>query len=152
MKKDVNDLKGIDKGIWDSINVVDVKLDPSNKSATYKVTTSVIMEMAVKTPDAGEIILSGSLSKKVLLSLTSSYLKIQLEETYNITDNKSLDEFHLSKIGRMIEDIETRMRTSLDTIYLGKTREIVFSTRMTDGEKSTMKIQKELIGEIFGKN
>ena len=52
----------------------------------------------------------------------------------------------------MIEDIETRMRTSLDTIYLGKTREIVFSTRMTDGEKSTMKIQKELIGEIFGKN
>ena len=76
MKKDVNDLKGIDKGIWDSINVVDVKLDPSNKSATYKVTTSVIMEMAVKTPDAGEIILSGSLSKKVLLPPTSSYLKL----------------------------------------------------------------------------
>jgi F-actin capping protein, beta subunit len=65
MKKEVDDLKGIDKGIWDSINVVDVKFDPIAKTANYKVTTSIIMEMVVKTLEAGEIILSGSLSKKV---------------------------------------------------------------------------------------
>jgi capping protein (actin filament) muscle Z-line, beta len=52
----------------------------------------------------------------------------------------------------MIEDIETRMRMNLDSIYLGKTREIVFTTRMIEGEKSALKIQKDLIGEIFGKS
>ena len=48
MKKDVDKLKGVEKGTWDSINVVDVKIDKAQKSVTYKVTTSIILEMNLK--------------------------------------------------------------------------------------------------------
>jgi hypothetical protein len=36
---------------------------------------------------------------------------------------------HIANIGRMIEDLETEMRTNLNELYIMKTREIVNSIR-----------------------
>lgn len=136
MKKDVEKLKGVERGIWDSINVVDVKIDKVQKTVSYKITTSIILEMLIKTPEAGEVTIAGTLSKKK-------------EETCALVNN---DEFHLGKIGKLIEDIETTMRMTLDSVYLGKTREIVFTTRLVDGSKAIEKKQSEIRKELFGSN
>lgn len=151
MKKDVDKLKGVEKGTWDSINVVDVKIDKAQKSVTYKVTTSIILEMNLKTPDAGEVMIAGTLAKKVNIIII--YILIFLffikkkEETCGLVNT---DEFHLSKIGKLIEDIETTMRMTLDAVYLGKTKEIVFTTRLIDGSKTIEKRQAEIRKELFG--
>lgn len=46
------------------------------------------------------------------------------------------EEFHIADIGRMIEDMETKMRSELQLIYISKTQDvthpptqIVFNTR-----------------------
>jgi len=37
VKKETQKTKGVESGNWDSINVVDVKVDSANKKANYKV-------------------------------------------------------------------------------------------------------------------
>jgi capping protein (actin filament) muscle Z-line, beta len=49
----------------------------------------------------------------------------QVEQTSSLTDSKT----HFSNIGRMIEDLETDMRSNLNELYILKTREIVNSIR-----------------------
>lgn len=45
IRKDVDKVKGIEKGSWSSINVVDVKNVGSKW--TYKITSSVVLEMNI---------------------------------------------------------------------------------------------------------
>ena len=61
----MDNVKGVQKGIWDSINVVDVKINKEQKNVTYKITTSIILDMKIVTPEAGEVTIGGTLSKKV---------------------------------------------------------------------------------------
>lgn len=58
-------MKGVQKGVWDSINVVDVKMNKEQKTVSYKITTSIILDMKIVTPEAGEVTIGGTLSKKV---------------------------------------------------------------------------------------
>lgn len=44
---DVEKTKGVDQGSWSSINVIDVKSDASGKKWTYKITSSVVLEMNI---------------------------------------------------------------------------------------------------------
>ena len=61
---DVDHKQNITKGTWDSINVIDVIISPQKK-ATYKISSSVVLEMAIDDPEGGSIDLSGSLNKAV---------------------------------------------------------------------------------------
>ncbi len=61
----MDNVKGVQKGIWDSINVVDVKINKEQKNVIYKITTSIILDMKITTPEAGEVTIGGTLSKKV---------------------------------------------------------------------------------------
>ena len=40
-------------------------------------------------------------------------------------DEKQIDGFHLEKIGRLVEEMETNLKNSLDSIYVGKTKEVL---------------------------
>jgi capping protein (actin filament) muscle Z-line, beta len=40
---------------------------------------------------------------------------------------------HVSNIGRMVEDMEMKLRTTLETIYFGKTKDIVNELRQASG-------------------
>jgi len=40
---------------------------------------------------------------------------------------------HVSNIGRMVEDMEMKLRTTLETIYFGKTKDIVNDLRQASG-------------------
>ena len=52
----------------------------------------------------------------------------QHELTANLNEVKT----HIANIGRMIEDMETDMRSNLNELYILKTREVVNSLRTTN--------------------
>lgn len=58
---------------------------------------------------------------------------------------------HVANMGRMVEDMEIKMRNSLQVIYFGKTKDITNDLRsinsLTDAKKQAS-IQSELIGRL----
>lgn len=112
IKKSVEGDRFVKKGCWDSIHVVEVTESSDKTSATYKLTTTVMLHMGVERAEVGDTVLAGSLTR-------------QTEATFNVNETKT----HIANIGRMIEDLETDMRSNLNELYILKTREIVNSIR-----------------------
>eukprot|EP01097_Dermamoeba_algensis_P000871 TRINITY_DN1321_c0_g1_i1.p1 TRINITY_DN1321_c0_g1~~TRINITY_DN1321_c0_g1_i1.p1 ORF type:complete len:290 (-),score=90.76 TRINITY_DN1321_c0_g1_i1:94-903(-) len=104
------------KGTWDSIHVVEVT--EGKKSSHYKLTSTVMLSIETETPTAGLVSLSGSLSR-------------QAEQDAPADKNNT----HVMNIGRMVEDLEIKMRTTIETIYFGKTKDIVNELRTIQGVK-----------------
>eukprot|EP01101_Sappina_pedata_P012436 TRINITY_DN854_c0_g1_i1.p1 TRINITY_DN854_c0_g1~~TRINITY_DN854_c0_g1_i1.p1 ORF type:complete len:287 (+),score=158.26 TRINITY_DN854_c0_g1_i1:55-861(+) len=100
------------KGTWDSIHVVDV--EEKKGSAHYKLTSTVMLSLETKTDQTGQVVLSGSLTR-------------QEERDCPVnTENP-----HLINIGRMIEEMENRLRQTIEIIYFGKTKDIVNDLRQS---------------------
>lgn len=58
---------------------------------------------------------------------------------------------HVQNVGRMVEDMEIKMRNLLQEVYFGKTRDVVNDLRSLDDlEKARRQreLQKELVGFI----
>lgn len=98
------------KGSWDSIHVVDVQ--DNKKEATYKLTSSVMLSIETETQATGKVNLAGSLTR-------------QDEKKQPLNEANT----HVSNIGRMVEDMEIKLRQTLETIYFGKTKDIVNQLR-----------------------
>ena len=96
------------KGSWDSFNVIEMKVDDQSKKITYKLNTTVLIEMKIKNDRVGDVDLSG-------------FMKKTREDSQKLPES-NLDEFHLAVVGRLVEDMETYMRQQLDTIYIAKTK------------------------------
>ena len=111
IKKNVAGDRYVNKGSWDSINVVEVAEETPSK-ANYKLTTTVMVHMEVDKEVVGKTTLSGSLTRQSELS-----------------SEVNADKTHLANIGRMIEDQESDMRNNLNELYIQKTREVVNSVR-----------------------
>jgi len=82
----------------------------------------------------GEVTLSGSMTR-------------QTEQDCPLQDSAS----HITNTGKMIEEMEIKMRNLLQEVYFGKTRDIVYDLRsMDDLEKARRQreLQKELVGFI----
>jgi len=107
-KKDVEQKKkGLESGGWDAIHVVEVR--PSQGKASYKLTSTIMLRLATDhslgQTSTGELKLSGSMTRQ------------QTQEMAASNDGQ-----HLANMGRMIEDMENRMRDSLQDVYFGKTK------------------------------
>lgn len=111
IKKDVDGDRSVRKGVWDSIHVVEVREESATK-AHYKLTTTIMLHMEVDKAEVGDALLAGSLTRQSASSSAVNEVKT-----------------HLANIGRMIEDMETDMRSNLGALYIMKTREIVNSIR-----------------------
>ena len=48
----------------------------------------------------------------------------QREESYNQDDDS--DETHLARIGKLVEEVESSLRSNLENVYFGKTKEVLF--------------------------
>ena len=72
----------------------------------------------------GELQLSGSMTR-------------QQEQEFNAADDKS----HLANMGRMIEEMENRMRDSLQDVYFGKTKSTV--NKLYKAQGAAMDVQKD---------
>jgi len=98
------------KGTWDSIHVIDI--DEKKGSAHYKLTSTVMLSLETQTEQTGQVSLSGSLTR-------------QDERDFPVNNENP----HLINIGRMIEDMEFKLRTTIETIYFGKTKDIMNELR-----------------------
>ena len=120
------------KGTWDSIHVVEVQEGASN--AHYKLTSTVMLSIETETDATGSVGLSGNLTR-------------QQENDYPVSD----DSPHVCNIGRMVEDMEYRLRQILETIYFGKTKDIANELRQSMSShdlKKRMEVQSKITGAM----
>jgi len=114
--KDVDAQKGsLESGWWDSIHVFEV-VENKKSHFEYKLTTTVMVSMGVKGSNIGEVDLSGSMTQqdtKVLL----------------VSDAQP----HMANLGKMLEDMELKIRNSIEGIYIQKTREVINGMRSASG-------------------
>ncbi|KAI9503903.1 F-actin-capping protein subunit beta [Coemansia spiralis] len=133
--KKVNDGTVRSKGSWDSIHVIEVL--EKGRQAHYKLTSTVMLytvASAAKGDRLNEINLSGSLTR-------------QDERELPVDDSNA----HIVNIGRMVEDIEFKMRNALQEVYFGKTHDIVNSLRSAtdlNEAKNRERLQRDLFGQL----
>merc|ERR1711879_264744 len=123
------------KGTWDSIHVVEVV--DKGKNAHYKLTSTVMLFIETETKETGRVTLAGSLTR-------------QDEKDFPVDKVNP----HVANIGRMIEDMELKLRTTLQTIYFGKTKDIVNELRQVmpvSVLKSRSALQQQIAGAIGGR-
>ncbi|RIA88132.1 F-actin-capping protein subunit beta [Glomus cerebriforme] len=121
------------KGAWDSIHVF--KANERGRNAHYKLTSTVMLYTITSKPELGDMNLSGSMTR-------------QFETDYQIDEPSA----HIANIGRMVEDIELKMRNLLQEVYFGKTKDIVNDLRSIKSLVESQKqadIQKELLGKLM---
>jgi len=116
------------KGTWDAIHVVEV--EEKKKPAHYKLTSTVMLSIETSTEQTGKVTLAGNLTR-------------QTESDAQAANPLA----HIANIGRLIEDMEIKLRMTLETIYFGKTKDIVNQLRSMMGA-SIMKTQAAMAANI----
>ena len=120
------------KGCWDSIHVVEVQEKQNGRSAHYKLTSTVMLWLQTHKTQSGMMNLGGSLTR-------------QLESDNQITDFSQ----HIINIGKMVEEMENKIRQTLNSIYFGKTKDILNSLRNSENSQSRLRLQQaNFIGEL----
>lgn len=115
--KDVEAEKSLQKGWWDSTHVFEVTKDKDNKFA-YKLTTTVMISMVITDDKVGNVDLSG--------------LRTQQDSRVLAVD---ADSPHIANMGKMLEDMELRIRNAIEGIYIQKTREVINGMRSATGQR-----------------
>lgn len=139
LKKDVDVKKrGLESGGWDAIHVIEVR--PEGAEAHYKLTSTIMLRLATDhstgSHSSGELKLSGSMTR-------------QKEDRQSFKGKERTA--HLPNMGRMIEDMENRMRDSLQDVYFGKTKSTVSKLYKAAGaaqENQKQALASELMGML----
>jgi len=113
---DVENLRGLSKGWWDSIHVFEVT-EQKKGTFDYKLTTTVMISMGMNNGDVGEVDLSGSMTQQV-----AQILPVTKEQP------------HIANLGKMLEDLELKIRQTIEGIYIQKTKEVVNGMRVVPGQ------------------
>ncbi|CAF0790326.1 unnamed protein product [Adineta ricciae] len=120
------------KGCWDSIHVIEVQEKQGGRSVHYKLTSTVMLWLQTQKTKSGMMNLGGSLTR-------------QLEADHQITDFSQ----HIINIGRMVEDMENKIRQTLNSIYFGKTKDILNSLRNSEHAQNRLRLQQlSFTGEL----
>ncbi|KAE8684534.1 putative F-actin-capping protein subunit beta [Hibiscus syriacus] len=98
----------LEEGTWDAIHVIEV--GPEEEMTRYCLTSTVMLSLTTDDVSSGTFSLSGSIRRQMNMNLP-------------VADG------HLSNMGKMIEEMEGKLRNSLDQVYFGKTREMVCTLR-----------------------
>ncbi|KIL57125.1 hypothetical protein M378DRAFT_88304 [Amanita muscaria Koide BX008] len=137
-------------GSWDSIHVFEAA--ERGRQAHYKLTSTIMLHLLTRSSSEGENKQGGqrkvveNLKRQSEVNLSGSMTR-QNEQDWPIHDATS----HISNTGRMIEEMEIKMRNLLQEVYFGKTRDVVFDLRSIDDLEKTRRqreLQKELVGLI----
>ncbi|EPQ27302.1 uncharacterized protein PFL1_05224 [Pseudozyma flocculosa PF-1] len=156
-------------GSWDSLHVFEATEQPGAApkgglagatgaakkaipSASYKLTSTVMLSLGRREdekPGAESHHQSGQPSSSSTTKLgtmeIAGSLTRQTEGDYPLPDFVS----HLANVGKLVEDVESRIRSQLQGVYFGKTRDVVSNLRSTQSlerEKHARNLQKELMG------
>lgn len=126
---------GSSSGVWDSIHVFEAS--ERGRTTSYRMTSTVMLSLAAAggaTSALGEMDLSGNMTRQVEQELPV--------ET---------DESHIANIGRLVEDMELKMRNLLQEVYFGKAKDVVGDLRslgsLSEGQRDR-DAQREIIGSM----
>ncbi|THH27867.1 hypothetical protein EUX98_g6324 [Antrodiella citrinella] len=138
-------------GSWDSIHVFEAA--ERGRQAHYKLTSTVMLQMVDRATSKSDNVFPGKekddrneVKREGEVALSGSMTR-QTEQDWPLQDQTS----HITNTGRMIEEMEIKMRNLLQEVYFGKTRDVVFDLRSLDDlEKARRQreLQKELVGFI----
>jgi len=106
------------KGGWDSIHVLEVNEAATKRNAHYKLTSTVILDLGLSSPGIDSLELAGNLTRQT-----------QSDMALNGFRDSEIEQGHVVNIGRMVEDMETRMRNLLQEVYFGKAKDVVGDLR-----------------------
>lgn len=132
--KDVEADKSLKKGWWDSTHVFEVSKE-SDGQFLYKLTTTVMISMVLTDDKVGNVDLSG--------------LRTQQDTKKHKVDKAAP---HVTHMGKMLEDMELRIRNTIEGIYVQKTREVVNGIRSASGNVAASTwgdITKSLNAAVF---
>ncbi|KAI4320464.1 hypothetical protein MLD38_033940 [Melastoma candidum] len=99
----------LEQGAWEAVHVVQVGPEEDGR-AHYCLTSTIMLSLTTDNESSGTFGLSGSIRRQMNMAL-------------------SVAEGHMCNMGRMIEEMESKLRNSLDQVYFGKTREMVCTLR-----------------------
>lgn len=122
------------KGTWDSIHVVEV--DDKKSKANYTLTSTVMLSLETQTEGTGTVHLAGSLTRRD-------------EKEFPVNAANP----HVTNIGRMVEDMEIKLRQTLELIYFGKTKEVANTLRsmLSQTERSQRSQFQAEVGAAVGR-
>ncbi|GAA99817.1 uncharacterized protein L969DRAFT_91758 [Mixia osmundae IAM 14324] len=120
------------RSTWDSIHVFE--MTDKGRSSTVKLTSTVLLHLVRHDPSVGELELGGSMTR-------------QLEQ--EVTRDSSLPQPHVVCLGRIIEDMEAKMRNLLQEVYFQKSANICNDIRSIQG-LAEGKRRADLQGELVG--
>ena len=121
------------EGVWDSIHVFEAI--ERGRTTHYKLTSTVILSLsAAAAGTLGEMDLSGNMTR-------------QVEQDLPVDS----DDSHIANVGRLVEDMELKMRNLLQEVYFGKARDVVGDLRsvgsLSEGARER-ETQREIIGSM----
>lgn len=127
---------GSSSGVWDSIHVFEAS--ERGRTTNYRMTSTVMLSLAAAGGSAGsalgEMDLSGNMTR-------------QIEQELPV----ETDESHIANIGRLVEDMELKMRNLLQEVYFGKAKDVVGDLRsvgsLSEGQRDR-DAQREIIGSM----
>ncbi|KAL6869051.1 F-actin-capping protein subunit beta [Amphichorda felina] len=124
---------GSSEGVWDSIHVFEAI--ERGRTTHYKLTSTVILSLsAAAAGTLGEMDLSGNMTR-------------QVEQDLPVDS----DDSHIANVGRLVEDMELKMRNLLQEVYFGKARDVVGDLRsvgsLSEGARDR-EAQREIIGSM----
>ncbi|KAK9050092.1 hypothetical protein SSX86_011609 [Deinandra increscens subsp. villosa] len=97
------------EGGWDAIHVIQVGPEAQGM-AHYCLTSTIMLSLTTNGDTSGTFNLSGSIRRQMKADL-------------------SVEDGHLCNMGKMIEELEGKLRNQLDQVYFGKTKEMVCTLR-----------------------
>eukprot|EP00245_Coleochaete_scutata_P012101 TRINITY_DN4643_c0_g2_i1.p1 TRINITY_DN4643_c0_g2~~TRINITY_DN4643_c0_g2_i1.p1 ORF type:complete len:298 (+),score=47.69 TRINITY_DN4643_c0_g2_i1:70-894(+) len=127
----------LESGLWDIIHVIEVG-EEEEGVAHYTLTSTVMLSLLADELMIGSMQLAGNITR-------------QVDATMDLKDG------HISNMGRMVEEIEGKLRNSLDQVYFGKTKEVLMTIREPIGVMSATSskgrnLQASLAGEMLRRN
>lgn len=111
--------RGVNTGGWDSIHVVEVMDTANGPNVTYILTTTVMLHLQ-----------TGEVKKDFGRTDIGGYIQKQAKEEKK--KKQVADDTHLLHIGKMIEEMESSIRKSMDAVYVQKHREVMDGMRSID--------------------
>jgi capping protein (actin filament) muscle Z-line, beta len=124
---------GSTEGVWDSIHVFEAI--ERGRTTHYKVTSTVILSLSTAAAGTlGDMDLSGNMTR-------------QVEQDLPVDG----DDSHIANVGKLVEDMELKMRNLLQEVYFGKAKDVVGDLRsvgsLSEGARDRQ-AQREIIGSM----
>lgn len=121
---EIEGAKDVTRAVWNTINVV--QATPAGAgSFSYRLTTSLVLDVEMKSDEVGEVSLAGTLNRKAAKSATPP--------SRTATGAGATQPDHVAVWGEMLETMESALRDTVDGVYFAKTNAAMCAARQVGG-------------------